>query len=75
MKRVFIEHIESYLPDERISNDHVEERIRDGGFDQPRIAHTTRDDAGLDLLRRHATAFRICSSTSLALAGIGVPGP
>ncbi|MEJ8816332.1 3-oxoacyl-ACP synthase III family protein [Lacibacter sp. H407] len=32
MKRVFIEHIESYLPDERISNDHVEERIRAGGF-------------------------------------------
>ena len=36
---------------------------------------TARDDAGLDLLRRHATAFLICSSTSFALAGIGVSGP
>jgi acyl-CoA:acyl-CoA alkyltransferase len=33
MKRVFIEHIESYLPDERICNEQVEQRIRAGGFD------------------------------------------
>ena len=32
MKRVFIEHIESYMPEERICNYHVEEKIRAGGF-------------------------------------------
>ncbi|MCY1552938.1 hypothetical protein D9M68_893720 [compost metagenome] len=31
--------------------------------------------AGLQLGRNHASAFLICSSTSFALAGIGVPGP
>ncbi|MBY0478823.1 MAG: hypothetical protein K2Q24_14335 [Chitinophagaceae bacterium] len=35
MNRVFIEHIESYLPGEQISNDCVEERIRAGGYDVP----------------------------------------
>jgi len=35
MKRVFIEHIESYMPEERICNNHVEEKIRAGGFDIP----------------------------------------
>ncbi len=32
MKRVFIEHIESYMPEDRICNNHVEEKIRAGGF-------------------------------------------
>jgi hypothetical protein len=39
-------------------------------------------ELGLTLLLRHSTAFRqadtallMCSSTSFALAGIGVPGP
>ena len=33
MNRVFIEHIESYLPGSKITNQCVEEKIRNGGFD------------------------------------------
>ncbi|MEQ1800077.1 MAG: ketoacyl-ACP synthase III, partial [Lacibacter sp.] len=35
MKRVFIEHIESYLPEQRITNKLVEQKIKQGGFDIP----------------------------------------
>ncbi len=35
MKRVFIEHIESYLPKQEISNEFVEQKIKQGGFDMP----------------------------------------
>lgn len=35
MKRVFIEHIDSYLPDHKMTNAAVEQRIRNGGFDMP----------------------------------------
>ena len=35
MKRVFIEHIESYLPEQKITNEFVEQKIKQGGFDMP----------------------------------------
>ena len=55
-----------------------------GGFEQrDRFGHGAAlqgaiapHNAALDRFRGHAaTALRICSSTSLALAGMGVPGP
>jgi len=35
MKRVYIEHIESYLPEQKISNEYVEQKIKQGGFELP----------------------------------------